>query len=74
LKEIARLTDGRYYRATDEKALDEIYNRILEMEKSTFEVKHFKHRKELAKYLLPVGILGVLLEALLVSTIWRKIP
>jgi Ca-activated chloride channel family protein len=74
LKEIARTTDGRYYRATDELALDEIYKRILELEKSTFEVKHFKQRTELAKYFLPVGLLGLLVEVLLVSVVWRRIP
>ena len=74
LKEIARITDGRYYRATDEQALDEIYKRILEMERTAFEVKHFKHRKELAKYILPLGILAMLSEMILVTTVWRKIP
>ena len=74
LKEIARITGGRYYRATDERALDEIYRQILEMEKTAFEVKSFKHRKELAGFLMPFGVLAVLLEVMLVSTVWRKIP
>jgi Ca-activated chloride channel family protein len=74
LKQIASMTDGRYYRATDEKALDEIYKRILEMEKSTFEVKYFKQKKELAKFVLPFAALAMMIEVLLVSTIWRRIP
>jgi Ca-activated chloride channel family protein len=74
LKEISKMTGGRYYRATDEKALDEIYRKILEMERTAFEVKHFKHRKELVKYVLPLAVLGMLMEIVLVSTIWRKIP
>ena len=74
LKQIAQITDGRYYRATDERALDEIYKRILEMEKSTFEVKHFKQRKELAGYVLPVALAGMLLEVVLLAGVWRKIP
>jgi Ca-activated chloride channel family protein len=74
LKEIARITDGRYYRATEEKALDEIYTRILEMEKSTIEVKHFKQRRELAKQILPFAIFGLLAEVVLVATVWRRIP
>ena len=74
LKEIAAMTDGKYYRATDEKALDDIYRRIIEMEKSTFEVRHFTHRRELAKYVLPVALLALLAEVVLVSTLWRKIP
>ena len=74
LKEISRITGGRYYRATDEEALDEIYRQILEMEKTAFEVKSFKHRKELAGFIMPFGILAVMLEVLLVSTVWRKLP
>ena len=74
LREISETTGGRYYRATDERALDEIYRKILDMERTAFEVKHFKHRKELVKYVLPVAVLGMLLEIVLVSTVWRKIP
>jgi Ca-activated chloride channel family protein len=74
LKEIARITGGKYYRATDERALDEIYKKILEMEKTAFEVKTFKHRKELAKYILPFAFAAVMVEIMLVSTVWRKIP
>jgi Ca-activated chloride channel family protein len=74
LREIARISGGRYYRATDEHALNEIYKQILEMEKTAFQVKAFKHRKELATYFLPFGLLALLTEVVLVSTLWRKIP
>jgi Ca-activated chloride channel family protein len=74
LKEIAQRTGGTYYRATDEKALDEIYTRILEMEKTAFRVKSFRQRKEVAKYVLPAGLAVILLEVLLMGVVWRKIP
>jgi Ca-activated chloride channel family protein len=74
LKQIADMTGGKYYRATDEQALDDIYKKILEMERTAFQVKHFKHRTELAKRILPFAGLLVLLEIILVTTIWRKIP
>ena len=74
LKQIASITGGRYYRATNEQALDEIYKRILEMEKTAFEVRRFKHRKELAPYILPLAVLAMLFEVALVNVIWRKIP
>jgi len=74
LKDIAERTGGKYYRATDEQALDEIYQRILEMEKTAFLVKSFRHRKEVSKYLLPAGLAVLLLEVLLVGAVWRKIP
>ena len=74
LKDIAERTGGKYYRATDEQALDEIYRRILEMEKTAFRVKSFRQRKEVAKYVLPAGLAVLLLEVLLVGVVWRKIP
>jgi Ca-activated chloride channel family protein len=74
LKEIAAMTGGEYYRATDEQALDEIYRTILEMERTAFEVKHFKQKKELAGRIMPFAILALFVDLLLVTTIWRKIP
>lgn len=74
LKKIASITGGRYYRATDEKALEDIYNKILEMEKSELEVKRFKQYRELAPLLLPFALLALFAEILLTNTWWRRIP
>lgn len=74
LKGIAETTGGKYYRATDEQALDDIYRRILEMEKTAFRVKSFRQRKEVAKYALPVGLAVLFSEILLLGVVWRKIP
>lgn len=74
LKGIAETTGGRYYRATDEQALDDIYRRILEMEKTAFRVKSFRQRKEVAKYVLPAGLAVLLSEIMLLGIVWRKIP
>jgi Ca-activated chloride channel family protein len=74
LKDIAERTGGRYYRATDEQALDEIYQRILEMEKTAFRIKSFRHRTEVARYVLPAGLAVLFVEILLLGVVWRKIP
>lgn len=74
LKGIAETTGGKYYRATDEQALDDIYRGILEMEKTAFRVKSFRQRKEVAKYALPVGLAVLFSEILLLGVVWRKIP
>jgi hypothetical protein len=37
-------------------------------------VKHFTHRRELAKYVLPLAVAMILMEVVLVSAVWRKIP
>lgn len=46
LKEIARLTGGQYFRATDERRLSDIYNEIDRMERTRIEVEQFTSRKE----------------------------
>jgi Ca-activated chloride channel family protein len=42
LKEIAKITDGQYFRATDEESLREIYAEIEKLEKRKMEDNHFK--------------------------------
>lgn len=74
LKKIASITGGRYYRATDEKALEDICNRILEMEKSELEVKRFKQYRELAPLFLPFALIALFVEISLTNTWWRRIP
>jgi len=56
LKEIAKTTSGRYFRATDEDKLEEIYQEIDQLEKSKIEIKQFKRVKE--RYFLPL-LLGM---------------
>ncbi len=46
LKEVALATDGRYFRATDNRKLKEIYKQIDQLEKSKIEVKEVSRRKE----------------------------
>ncbi len=56
LKEIARITDGKYFRATDEGKLEEIYREIDQLEKSKIEIKQFKKVKERYFSLLAFGL------------------
>jgi Ca-activated chloride channel family protein len=46
LKEIAKTTGGRYFRATDKTKLDEVYHEIDEMEKTEFNVLRYHQRTE----------------------------
>jgi len=65
LKQIASVTGGKYYRATDIKALELIYSEINDLERSDIEVKEYLQYKELyGWFLIPALILGTLLEAL----------
>jgi Ca-activated chloride channel family protein len=54
LKDIAQKTGGRYFRATDNDKLVQVYNEIDKLEKSKIDVKQFTRKQE--KYLIPALI------------------
>ncbi len=61
LKEIAALTDGHYFLATDQKALESIYRQIDELEKTESNQTVFLIREPL--YYIPLGLaMGLLLS------------
>jgi len=72
LKDIAKVTGGKYFRATDNKELKEIYDEINKLEKT--EIEEFKFYNYDEKYRLLVLIAGLLLliELLLRFTIFRS--
>jgi Ca-activated chloride channel family protein len=74
LRQIADTTGGLYFRAEDERGLQEIYDTIDELERSQVEVRTFTRYTELAVWLvIPAGLL-LALELLLRRTIFRTIP
>lgn len=74
LKQIAEITDGRYFRATDNQKLSEIYHEINQLETTKIEVTEYTRYKELAAYPLIVATLLLMLEIVLSNTRLRKIP
>ena len=63
LKFIANKTGGKFFRATDIKALESIYNEIDILERSEIEVKEYSNYTEIYIWiLLPALILGLLME------------
>ena len=63
LKFIANKTGGKFFRATDIKALESIYNAIDILERSEIEVKEYSNYTEIYIWiLLPALILGLLIE------------
>jgi Ca-activated chloride channel family protein len=74
LKEVARIADGQFFRATDTKSLEQIYSDIDKMEKSTVAVKKYQQYRDLFP-LCVMGGVGLLVAQLLLSqTIWKKLP
>jgi len=74
LKEIAKLTDGEYFRATDNKKLKEIYETIDRLEKTKVEITSYRNAKELYYSWLGGGVILLLLELGLSRTVLRKLP
>ncbi|MDO4229496.1 MAG: VWA domain-containing protein [Capnocytophaga sp.] len=72
MKKIAKTTEGKYFRATDNKKLEEIYEEINKME--TTEIEEFKYTQVDEKFRILVILAGILLliEFLLKHTIFRN--
>jgi Ca-activated chloride channel family protein len=73
LKDIAQTTGGRYFRATDNDKLVQVYGEIDKLEKSKIDVKQFTRKDE--KYLIPAIIAFCLLiiEMLARFTVLKKL-
>ncbi len=74
LQSISSMTGGTYYRATDNRALREIYGEIDQLERTKIEVTAYKRVSELFSDWLWAGSGLILLEMLLSMTVFRKIP
>jgi Ca-activated chloride channel homolog len=74
LQEIASIADGKYFRATNNTALEEIYKEIDQLEKSKIEVHEFSRKSEEFKPFAIAGILLLIISLLLQLTLFRNIP
>jgi Ca-activated chloride channel family protein len=74
LKQIAQLTEGEYFRATDAEELMKIYDTIDELEKTTIETKSFvTYTDRFSFFVAPA--LALLLVQFLLGELWlREIP
>jgi len=72
LKEIANVTGGRYFRATNNKKLAEIYDEINKLEKTEIEEFKFYNYEEKYRPLVLLAGLLLLLEVLLRYTVFRS--
>lgn len=74
LSEIADITDGDFYRATNNEELMEIYKEIDKLEKSKLNVKKFSKKYEAYQPFALAAVIILLLEILLSITIFKKLP
>ena len=74
LQEMAQMTDGKYFRATSNSALKEIYDQIDQMEKTRIETKSFAKKQEEYIWFAIIAAIALLMEVVLRATIFRTMP
>lgn len=74
LSQIADMTGGKYFRATNKKKLEDIYNEIDQLEKSKIDVTEFSKKKEEFLPFAMAGLIILLIEFLITSTILKRFP
>ncbi len=73
LEKIAKQTNGKHFRATDNESLEGIYAQIDELEKTEIDVKEFRKRNEQFYPWAMAAAILLLLEFLLQKTLLRSI-
>ncbi len=74
LEEMAELTGGRYFRATDNQKLADIYNEINQLETSEVEIENFTDYHDLYYLFLLIGSILIVAELLFKYLFLRQIP
>jgi Ca-activated chloride channel family protein len=74
LQQIAQITGGEYFRATDNNKLTEIYRQIDKLEKSKIDVKQYSRKNEMYLRFALAGAVFLVLSLFLKVTVFRNIP
>jgi Ca-activated chloride channel homolog len=74
LKKISEMTNGKYFRATNKRNLENIYKEIDKLEKSKIDVTEFKRKKEEFFPLVILALLFLCAEIVLRQTYFRSNP
>lgn len=74
LRQIADITGGKYFRATDTRSLNAVFEDIDRLEKSEVQVHQSVQYRDLFFWFLLAGFLALIMEIVLSQTIWRRLP
>jgi len=74
LNKISKMTEGKYFRATDLKSLKNIYKQIDLLEKSEVKILDHSKYKELFHYFLIPGLFLLMLEIICSNSFLRRLP
>lgn len=74
LEMLASKTGGRFFRADDARSLEEVYEQIDRLERSEVESLRFVDYREVYSWFVAAALGLVVLEVLLRSTVFRRLP
>ncbi len=74
LQQVASITGGKYFRATDQESLEKIFEEIDQLEKTKIEVKEYTRYTELFMNWMWAALAVLVLEMVLANTRFRKLP
>jgi Ca-activated chloride channel family protein len=74
LRQIAKIGEGQYFRATDGKSLQRVFEQIDRLEKTKVELSSSTSYLELFPWFVKAGLLLLVLSVLLHLLVWRGIP
>ncbi len=74
LADIATMTNGRYFRATETESLQNIFAEINRLEKTTFQRVVYRRLDEAYRTPLGIGLLGLALEVVVSATFAVRVP
>src|SRR6266550_596720 len=74
MTEIARMTGGRYFRATDTQSLRHVFDEINRLEKETVEQVVYRRFDEAYRVPLALGLVALGLEIVLAATLAVRVP
>ena len=74
LQRVAKIANGKYYRADSNESLKGIFAEIDKLEKSKAELTMYKQYRDLYPWFLAAGLGILTLQVFLSQTIWRKLP
>jgi len=74
LQQIAKMTNGKYYRADNAERFQAIYAEIDKLERTEADIKKFAQHRELFAWFVTCGLGVLMLEVILGHTVWRRLP
>ena len=74
LEQIAKITDGKFYRVTDERTLQNVYHEIDKLEKNDIKTtEKVRYDEDYARF-LKLGLVLLILEQVFARGWWRIVP